>query len=173
MTVMLSGLHFLTHIGLSWIVANLAPLSGKDRAFVVLAGVLPDLDGVTILWGRDAYLATHRIVAHSLLFGVFVVAMTVFFADSPRASGILAAVSIHVHLLLDVVGTGGPPIRYLWPVTDWGWTYGRHWVLASWPNAIVMGVTLAGVLVIAWRRRRPALTPAGADALTGNEGTED
>ena len=47
---MLSGLHFLTHIGLSWIIANLAAGSRKDRVLIVLAGLLPDLDGVGILW---------------------------------------------------------------------------------------------------------------------------
>ena len=42
---MLNGLHFLTHIGLSWIIASLGPRARKDRWLVVLAGTLPDLAG--------------------------------------------------------------------------------------------------------------------------------
>jgi len=59
----LSTLHFLTHIGLSWIVANLVSGSRKDRCLVVLAGVVLDVDGVGILWSQHAYLAMHRAVS--------------------------------------------------------------------------------------------------------------
>jgi membrane-bound metal-dependent hydrolase YbcI (DUF457 family) len=150
----LSGLHFLTHIGLSWIIAHLLPGSRKDRGLVVLAGVLPDLDGAGILWSEHAYLAAHRAVGHSLLFVLLFVLLTWRTADAPLPSAALAAVSFHVHLLLDAVGTGGLPIRYLWPVSDWGWTYSGRWTLASWPNVGVMALTLLGVLWVAWRSRR-------------------
>jgi membrane-bound metal-dependent hydrolase YbcI (DUF457 family) len=150
----LSGLHFLTHIGLSWIIAHLLAGSRKDRGLVVLAGVLPDLDGAGILWSEHAYLAAHRAVGHSLLFVLLFVLLTWRTADAPLPSAALAAVSFHVHLLLDAVGTGGLPIRYLWPVSDWGWTYSGRWTLASWPNVGVMALTLLGVLWVAWRSRR-------------------
>jgi membrane-bound metal-dependent hydrolase YbcI (DUF457 family) len=150
----LSGLHFLTHIGLSWIIAHLLPGSRKDRGLVVLAGVLPDFDGAGILWSEHAYLAAHRAVGHSLLFVLLFVLLTWRTADAPLPTTALAAVSFHVHLLLDTVGTGGLPIRYLWPFSDWGWTYSGRWTLASWPNIGVMAVTLLGVVWIAWRSRR-------------------
>ena len=51
------------------------------------------------------------------------------------------------------IGTGGLPIRYLWPLTEREWSYDGHWVLASWPNAAVMTATALGVVVIEWRRR--------------------
>jgi len=126
---MLSMLHFLTHIGLSWLVARVGRASRRDSWLVTLAGVLPDLDGAGIVWSHDAYVAAHRAVGHGALFG----------------------------LALDLVGTGGLPVRYLWPVSDWGWSYRGHWVLASWPNALVMAATLLGVLGVAWRDRRVAL----------------
>ena len=59
MAPVLTALHFLTHVGQSWIVANLGPGSAKDRWLVVLAGVLLDLDGVGILWSQSAYAAMH------------------------------------------------------------------------------------------------------------------
>jgi inner membrane protein len=156
----LSALHFLTHIGLSWILANLLPGSAKDRWLVVLAGVLPDVDGVAILWSQPVYDATHRAAGHSLLFGLLLVAIAIVRGDAPWRTATLTAISFHLHLVLDLVGTGGLPIRYLWPFSDWGWSYRGHWVLASWPNGLVMAATLGGVVWIAWRnaRRRRAMS---------------
>ena len=148
---MLNGLHFLTHIGLGWILANVLPGSRKDRWLIVLAGVLPDLDGTGILWSRTAYEATHRAMGHSLLFGLLLVAIAIVRGDAPWRTAALTAISFHLHLVLDVVGTGGLPIRYFWPLSDWGWSYRGHWVLASWQNGLVMAATLAGVVWIAWR----------------------
>jgi membrane-bound metal-dependent hydrolase YbcI (DUF457 family) len=152
----LSGLHFFTHIGLSWIVASLWPGARRDRWLVVAAGVLPDLDGAGIVWSEEAYLAVHRAAGHGLLFALLVLAAVALRARAPWPTAALAMASFHLHLLLDVVGTGGLPVRYLWPLSDRGWTYGGRWVLASWPNAVVMALTLAGVLALAWRRRGAA-----------------
>ena len=150
---MLTATHFLTHIGLSWIVASAGRLSTRDRVLVVLAGTLPDLDGAGILWSEAAYGSVHRAAGHGLLFAVLIVTIALLRADTPWLTAALAALSFHLHLLLDLVGTGGLPIRYLWPLSDRGWSYSR-WVLASWPNAVVMAATALGVIVIAWRRGR-------------------
>jgi hypothetical protein len=173
---MLGALHFLTHIGLSWLVASVARTSRRDRWLVTLAGVLPDLDGAGIVWSHDAYLAAHRAVGHGLLFGVLLVAFALWRADARWRTAALTALSFHLHLVLDVVGTDGLPVRYFWPVSDWAWSYGGHWALASWPNALVMAATLLGVMLVARRRWRPVLaarTPSrdrpgpGAPSVTG------
>ena len=156
---MLTALHFLTHIGQSWIVAHLAPVSPRDRWLVVLAGAVPDLDGVGILWSEQAYVATHRIVGHSLASGLAIVAVTVLVSNARWTTATLAALAFHLHLVLDLVGTGGLPIRYLWPFSAAEFSYAGRWHLASWPNAAVMGLTLAGVVLLLARRqsgkRRP------------------
>jgi len=164
---MLTALHFLTHAGIGWIVASLGPGPRKDRWLIVLAGLLPDLDGIGILWSEQVYLSTHRVVGHGLPLGLVLMGAVVALAERRWISGALAAVSFQLHVLLDVVGTGGPPIRYLWPFSSWGLTYGGHWILASWQNALVMGLTLLGVAATAWWRewRRPPPTaemPAAA-----------
>jgi len=152
----LSGLHFLTHIGMGWIIANLLPASRKDRWMIVLAGVLLDLDGVAILWSRSVYEATHRAAGHSLVFCLLLVVIVLLCADARWKTAALTAISFHLHLVLDLVGTGGLPIRYFWPFSEWGWQYAGHWVLAAWQNAVVTAVTLAGVVAIAARNaRRP------------------
>jgi hypothetical protein len=154
---MLTALHFMTHIGLSWLVASAGRLSRRDRWLVTLAGVLPDLDGAGIVWSHQAYEAVHRAAGHGLLFVLLLVAFALWRADARWTAASLAAVSFHLHLVLDVVGTGGLPVRYFWPLSDRGFSYGGHWVLASWPNALVMAATLLAVILVAWRGRRPAL----------------
>jgi inner membrane protein len=153
---MLNGLHFLTHIGLSWIIANLGPRSRKDRWLVVLAGTLPDLDGIGILWSDTAYAAMHRAAGHSLPFGLLLIAIAIAFADSRWTTAIGVGLSFHLHLLLDLVGTGGLPLRYFWPISERGWSYAGRWELASWPNFAVMALTVIGVAAVAWRNRRRA-----------------
>jgi membrane-bound metal-dependent hydrolase YbcI (DUF457 family) len=157
----LTALHFFTHIGLSWIVASLGRLSRKDRWLVLLAGVVLDLDGVGMLWSEHAYRQMHRAIGHSLLFGLLVTVLAMLVADTPRRTGALAAAAFLLHLALDVVGTGGAPIRFLWPLSDWTWTYDGHWVLASWQNALVMALTLGAVLLIARRNRRRSAAARG------------
>jgi len=161
---MLTALHFLTHAGIGWIVASLGPGPRKDRWLIVLVSLLPDLDGIGILWSEPVYLATHRVVGHGLLFGSLLTGAVMVLADRRVVSAVLAAVSVQLHVLLDVVGTGGPPIRYLWPFSSWGLTYDGHWTLAAWQNALVMGLTLLGVLATAWWRGRRPSPSAGAPA---------
>ena len=166
---MLTALHLLTHVGLSWIVASVGRASRRDRWLVTLAGVLPDLDGAGIVWSQDAYVAAHRAVGHGLLFGLLLMALALRWADARWTTMALTALSFHLHVVLDVVGTGGLPIRYFWPVSDWGWSYRDHWVLASWPNALVMAATLLGVILVAWRRPRVSAN-AGAPGRGGRAG---
>ena len=154
---MLTALHFLTHIGLSWLVSSVGRASRRDRWLVTLAGILPDLDGAGLVWSHEAYTAVHRAVGHGLFFALFLVAFALWRADARWTTAALTALSFHLHLVLDVVGTGGLPVRYFWPVSDSGWSYRGHWVLASWPNMLVMAATLLGVALVAWRSRRMVL----------------
>lgn len=149
---MLTALHFLTHIGLSVIIASADTVrSRKDRWLIILAGVLPDLDGVGILWSPHAYEAVHRAAGHGALFAVAWAGFTVLGADRRWSTTLLVLLSVHGHLLLDLVGTGGLPIRYFWPVSSRGWSYAGRWPLASWQNALVMVLTLLGVVWVSWR----------------------
>jgi hypothetical protein len=148
----LTATHVFTHIGLSWLVANLARLSARDRTLVVLAGTLLDLDGAGIVWSERAYVAAHRAAGHGIVFLALTLAVVLACAHARWITAALATVSFHVHLILDVVGTGGLPIRYFWPLSDWGLTWDGHWVLASWPNVAVMTAVALGVLLVSRRR---------------------
>jgi inner membrane protein len=162
---MLTALHFLTHVGIGCIVAGLGPGPRRDRWIIVLASLVPDLDGIGILWSEHAYALTHRIVGHGLLCGLVLTGAAALLADRRWITAALAAFAFHLHVLLDVVGTGGPPISYLWPLSSWRLTSDRHWTLDSWPNVVVMVVTLLGVIATAWWRVRGRAAPiAGVPA---------
>jgi membrane-bound metal-dependent hydrolase YbcI (DUF457 family) len=164
---MLTALHFFTHVGIGWIVAALGPGPRKDRWLIVLAAVVPDLDGVGILWSEHAYHVTHRVVGHSVLFGLALIAAVAMLADRRSITAALAGLSFVLHVLLDLAGTGGPPISYLWPLSAQGLTYDRHWVLRSWPNVVVMALTLLGVIATAWWRARRRSSPTAGTPAAG------
>jgi hypothetical protein len=151
---MLSGLHFLTHIAMSWALAHLAGLSRRDRGLVVLATIVPDFDGIGILWSDAVYEVAHRVIGHGIVAALAIVALAAAFAERRLVTAVLAAVSFHVHLFVDVVGTGGAPIQYFWPFSDRVLWWSGHWSLGSWQNAVVTAGTAAAVLWIAWRHGR-------------------
>jgi hypothetical protein len=165
----LTAAHVLTHIGLSWIVASLARISVRDRVIVVLAGTLLDLDGAGIVWSQAAYDAWHRAAGHGVVFLALAVGAGLLFAHARWLTAALAALSFHAHLVLDLVGTGGLPIRYGWPFAERAWAYEGRWVLASWPNVAVMAAVALGVVIVEWRRRGdpPRSTRSAAGGARG------
>lgn len=70
-------MHLPTHALVSWLVAEAAPLSRRQRALVLAAGLIPDLDALTLLGGVEAYQRWHRVVLHN---GLAAVACAVLFA---------------------------------------------------------------------------------------------
>jgi hypothetical protein len=124
-------MHPATHFLVSWSVAESMRLGPRDRALVVLCGVLPDLDGLGIV----AALAVRRF-----------------------ASVGLGLVAFHLHLLGDLVGSRGPdgyqwPIPYLMPFSrNWQLTWGGQWVLNAWPNVLLTAALIGSTLYLAWKR---------------------
>jgi hypothetical protein len=54
------------HAMLSWLAAQGLP-ERRDRRLVVLAGVAPDLDGLSVLGGLANYGRWHHVVTHNVL----------------------------------------------------------------------------------------------------------
>jgi hypothetical protein len=134
----------IVHGEVGWLLAQSLP-TRRDRWLVTGAGLLPDLDGLTILAGEDAYARWHHLVSHGIVAAVVgSVALAAFARARPRVL-LLSFVAFHVHLLCDLLGSGRQwPIFYLWPFSDsqvdpfsWGWE------LSSWQNSLIgLGTTL-------------------------------
>lgn len=148
--------------------ANLLPDSTKrDRAIITLAGVVPDLDGLGIvpemltrhtatplLWWTNY----HHVLGHNIAGALIVISVAALFAHSKGKTALLAAVTFHLHLLCDGIGSRGPdgyqwPIPYLLPFSDavhWAWS--GQWALNAWQNMAITIVMLAVTIVLARQR---------------------
>jgi len=176
----------ITHFLVGWTVGEAAALEHRrDRGLVAVAGILPDLDGFGIVaekatlaagWDEPLLWWTeyHHVICHNLGFGLVVAAGAAWAAKGRRALvGALALVSVHLHLLGDLVGAKGPegylwPIPYLLPFSDaWEWSWSGAWQLNAWPNIALTVVLLATMFRVAWARGRSPLELVSARADAG------
>jgi membrane-bound metal-dependent hydrolase YbcI (DUF457 family) len=154
----------VTHGISSWVIsrAGCNRISPRDAtAILIVAGVLPDLDLLSIFAGPATYLRIHHTVTHSLL-GSLVLAATIaaVFCLLERRKGndsgaraarrneapisfksalALSAIGVAIHILLDACGTDG--VRLLWP-------FGGHftsWDLLPPIDPVIQLLLLAGV----------------------------
>jgi hypothetical protein len=148
------------------VVADAGALSKKERAIVTVAGLVPDIDGLGIIaealtretdrpltWWTDY----HHVLGHNLSFGLIVVAVSFGLATRRWKTAALAFLTFHLHLLCDLVGSRGPdgnqwPIPYLYPFSDWEWTWDGQWALNAWPNFVITGIVL--MITFYWARQK-------------------
>jgi inner membrane protein len=159
-------MNVVTHALLGWSVAAAVPsLSRGDRAWVVVAAVASDLDGLGIvveLATRSAdqpltwWSEYHHVLAHDLPFAVLLAAAA-WLATRKAIAALLVVVAVHLHLVADLVGSRGPdgyqwPIPYLWPFSDSpALTVPWQWQLNAWPNVVFGVALLAWTFWFAWR----------------------
>ena len=160
-------MHPVTHLLFSWTIANVVPLQKRDRALVTIAGVIPDVDGMglvaeLITRNSDRMLAWysefHHLLAHNIGFAILVFISTLALARQRLMTVGLAIISFHLHLVGDLLGSGGPdgyqwPISYLLPFwSGWQATWAGQWQLNAWPNVALSIILLALTLYLAWKR---------------------
>lgn len=157
----------VTHLLLSWSVANTFRSRRRERALVTIAGVVPDFDGAGLIFdmfscgpGQQSSLwdKYHHMLGHNMGFGLFLCLLAFAFSTRRWSTILLISLSFHAHLLGDVLGSKGPdgyqwPIPYLLPFSDaWQWVWAGQWQLNAWPN---FAVTFVGGFVmfhLAWKR---------------------
>jgi len=156
-----------THFLIGWSVATSCNLTRKERTFVTIAGIAPDIDGAGLIldflgshqeqalvfWGKY-----HHISGHNIGLGLFL-AIAAFAMSTRRwLVSFLVMVSFHLHLVGDLLGSKGPdgyqwPIPYLLPFSDaWQWIWAGQWQLNAWPNFVVTGVVTWYMFYFAWRK---------------------
>ena len=134
----------IVHAELSWLGAQKLG-ARRDRILVTLAGVLPDLDGLTLLGGEDLYGQWHHVLTHGLLSALAVSTALALLAKRKLAVFGLGLAAFHLHLLCDLLGSGpGWPLYYFWPLSREQQLWTGQWNLASWQNSVIgMGATIA------------------------------
>lgn len=139
----------IVHAELSWL-AGARLLERRDRVLVTLAGVVPDLDGLSLLGGVEAYGRWHHLLTHGV---VAAVVCSLAFAALARRRLHVAALSFaafHLHLVCDLVGSGpGWSITYGFPFSSAELAWDGQWNLASWQNSLIGLLATLGVLACA------------------------
>ncbi|MDC3378933.1 metal-dependent hydrolase [Planctomycetota bacterium] len=106
-------MHTHSHALVGWLVAEAIPgLERRDRVLIFLAGVVPDLDGLTIL-GKVAghpelYENWHHVLCHNITAAAAYALIAGVFAKRRVAVALLALVGFHLHLLSDYLGSASP-----------------------------------------------------------------
>ena len=144
----------IVHAELSWLMSQ-GLRERRDRILVTLAGLSPDLDGLSLLGGEDLYGRYHHVLSHGYVGALAVAAVCTAFARQRRAVALLSLAAFHLHLLCDLAGSGpGWPLYYFWPTSMREWFWEGQWDLASWQNSLIgMAATLACLAcALRWRR---------------------
>lgn len=156
----------ITHALVGWVLAEPWLARRRDRGLVVLAGVLPDLDGLglpvelaTRTWDTPLawYTDWHRVLCHNLLFCVLVAGASAALAHRRARVALWVVLSTHLHLLGDLVGSRGPDGRvwavpYFQPMSARELAWSGQWALDAWPNLVLTVGLLAWTLYRAWQR---------------------
>ncbi len=157
----------ITHFFISWVVANGDSLNKRERGAVVLAGVVPDVDGLGIIaetltknselpllwWSKF-----HHVLAHNIGFGILIALGCFFIAKQRFKTALFGLAAFHLHLLCDIVGARGPdgaqwPIPYLSPFSNQlQITWDGQWAINGWPNFLITGIMLIATFYIAYKK---------------------
>ncbi|MFA7231724.1 MAG: metal-dependent hydrolase, partial [Victivallaceae bacterium] len=134
-----------THVLSGWCLSNFFTLTVRERFFCMLAAGLPDLDGITYIFGHEAYWDTHHIMGHNFLFAIIASLILSAFSTSRIKCFSIYIALFHLHLLMDLFGSGmGWGIAYYWPFSKRIVEISYYWELYSWQNI------LAGIFFIGW-----------------------
>lgn len=159
----------VTHFLISSNIAELGDLEKRDAILVTAGGVIADIDGfggvVDLLSAKTQvfshsvlYEKYHHILCHNITFCAVCLLVVLFFARRKLLAGALFVLTFHIHLLCDIIGSGGTygynwPIPYLYPFSmspqlEWS----GQWALASWQNAVITLVFMITTIYIARKK---------------------
>jgi membrane-bound metal-dependent hydrolase YbcI (DUF457 family) len=148
----------VTHALIGYLISDSLP-TRRQRVWVTIAAVIPDIDGLSALGGEELYGEWHHTFGHNVFFALAFMAACFAATRSGRAS-LLAFISFHSHLLGDLLGSGqGWKIEYAWPFSRYGLEFAPpfQWELNSWQNLTVTVACLVAIAMIGLRRKRTVL----------------
>jgi membrane-bound metal-dependent hydrolase YbcI (DUF457 family) len=114
-------MNIIAHAGASWLLAEAGRGDERFRRAVFLAGVLPDLDGITYSLGFAASLNQHHIWTHNIFFGLLCSLLAALYCKGYRFRVFLfAQLAFYAHFFGDYFFTQWP-LAFWWPIS--GKTY--------------------------------------------------
>lgn len=172
----------ITHFLVSWTALERFQASRRDKALVVLAGVLPDVDGLGIVadfitrslgWAETNYYQEfHRMVGHGLPAALVIAALAALLGRRRLWVAGGAFVSVHLHFLCDLIGSRGTSAEDIWgiyyfaPLTtrlEWAWS--GQWPLVGWQNMLI---TMALLFIVLRRATITGYSPVALVSVPGD-----
>ena len=154
-SVLLQRMHLPTHILSGWCAASVLRLSPRERLFCMVAATGADLDGVSFLFGQDAYWNWHHVLGHNIFFALAMAGVLAAFSQRKLASYLLYLALAHLHLVMDYYGSGEHwPLFYLWPASGAKFQNPGAWPFLSWQNLLALAALFGWTVAIAIRQRR-------------------
>jgi membrane-bound metal-dependent hydrolase YbcI (DUF457 family) len=158
------------HLTMSYLLAQLGPQQAygtTGTVLVIVAGMLPDLDGVSILGGWRCHLKYHRKIGHGLAVALLGPLLLALWRAPELAKwswlGLWAwlQVSLLLHLAVDVLFYRWR-VQLFWPVSNWGTGVG----LIGWNDLVptLLLYTATGAALV-WPAEAPLLASAGLGLL--------
>jgi inner membrane protein len=159
----------ITHLLMSWTLADNVVREEHDRHLITWAGVLPDLDGlgavadagVQLLGKPDGwnYGVYHHWFLHGLPGALVLPALLAVTAKRRMAVFGFGFLTVHLHLACDIVGSRGPEVADFWPIWYFAPFSDRfpilwpgQWPVNSWPNVALTIFLMACVILVGIRQ---------------------
>ena len=150
----INDMYVFAHAGIGWILAEAGHGDRRFRQAVFLASLIPDIDGLSLLFGYQAYGNYHDRITHSIPFGVIVMMFAAIYCRKYRLKAMaFAALAYMSHLIGDFFLSG-------WPIALW-YPFGRVEIESSngiWLghpiNHILNAISVACLIWMGWRFKR-------------------
>ena len=151
----------LHHLVYASAVASSVSRSRRERRLIMLAAILPDLDGLTF-WSRELWELVHHTFGHNVFFAGIVGAAALALGRAGRRARLAAWCvfsTIVLHYGLDLAISGTWPFRPFWPVSGFDANLGNFVddsARLDWWLRVPVQWTLVAIalllLVRTWRR---------------------
>lgn len=140
------------HLLFSWLSGIELLKNRRERSFVALAGIAPDLDGLGVIVDKitrttNYFFQHHHYLGHSIFAAILFASIASFLSKTQKITvWLLSFFVIHLHILCDVIGSRGPdgyqwPVYYLYPIfPNLGLTWKHQWELNAWQNLLILFV---------------------------------
>jgi membrane-bound metal-dependent hydrolase YbcI (DUF457 family) len=145
----------LHHLLLAWLIANLIETDPWTRRFTLVIGAIPDIDGFSLLFSQDLFLAYHRAFTHTLVFGIVASAVLSVFVKKKAMAFSIFMLSFTTHIGSDIVGSFGVPVfaPFIWTRFSTS-PFLSDGIVETVINPIVLIIGLAGAIAILVMKKR-------------------
>lgn len=142
------------HANIGWLLAEAGRGTRRFRQAVLLASVLPDLDGLLTFYSQHLYHAYHSRLTHSLPFSLMVSGLAAMLCRNERAKvALFTQVAFYLHYFGDYVFSGWPQ-AFWFPFSDKVYVFDNAFWLEHPVNYAIWIASTVLVFLVAWMAKR-------------------